>query len=291
MAKWANEYPISRMSRILHVTKSAYYDWKQRGATVVDADEFALCARMKALFAESRESLGSRGMVRHLRQEGRVIGRYRARRHMKRLGLVVKTKRKYRITTQSKHNLPVAGNVLNREFNQTAPNQAWVADITYVWTVRGFCYVAFVIDAFSRMIVGWRVSPSLRTDLCLDALEMAVWARGGDLSGLVHHSDRGVQYCSIRYSERLADAGIAASVGSRGDSYDNALAETVNGLFKAELIHRRVRWRTVEEVELATADWVAFWNFRRLHSATGYLPPAEYERAYLRRQAEPIAAA
>jgi transposase InsO family protein len=166
-----------------------------------------------------------------------------------------------------------------------------VADITYVWTVRGFCYTAFVIDAFSRMIVGWRVGPSLRTDLRLDALEMAVWSRGGDLSGLVHHSDRGVQYCSIRHSERLTDAGIAASVGSKGDSYDNALAETVNGLYKAELIHRRVRWRTVEEVELATADWVFFWNFRRLHSATDYLPPAEYERAYFRQQAEPIVAA
>jgi putative transposase len=148
-----------------------------------------------------------------------------------------------------------------------------------------------VVDAFSRMIVGWRVSSSLRSDLALDALEMAVWSRGGDLAGLVHHSDRGVQYCSIRYSERLADVGIAASVGSKGDSYDNALAESVNGLYKAELIWRRERWSSVGEVELATAEWVSFWNFRRLHSATGYLPPAEYERAYYRRQAEPIEAA
>ena len=129
------------------------------------------------------------------------------------------------------------------------------------------------------------------TYLALDALEMALWARGGDLGGLVHPSDRGVQYLSIRYTQRLADAEIAASVGSRGDSYDNALAETVNGLYKAELIHRRARWRSVVEVKLATAEWVFFWNHRRLHSATGYLPPAEHERAYLRRQAEATAAA
>jgi putative transposase len=150
-----------------------------------------------------------------------------------------------------------------------------------VATWAGFCYVAFVIDAFSRMIVGWRVTTSLRTDLALDALEMAIWTRQGqELNGLVHHSDRGVQYLAIRYTERLAEAGAVASVGSRGDSYDNALAETVNGLFKAELIRRQGPWRTADQVELATLAWVAWWNQRRLHGAIGDVPPAELEKAY-----------
>jgi putative transposase len=166
-----------------------------------------------------------------------------------------------------------------------------VADLTYVWTRSGFCYAAFVVDAFSRAIVGWRVSASLRTDLALDALEMALHARGAALPDLVHHSDRGVQYLAIRYSERLAEAGAVTSVGSRGDSYDNALAETVNGLFKTELIHRHAPWRTLAQVELATARWVAWWNAQRLHGACGDIPPAEFEAAYWQRQETPIAVA
>jgi putative transposase len=155
-----------------------------------------------------------------------------------------------------------------------------VADLTYVSTWSGFAYTAFVIDAFSRAIVGWRVLASLRAELALDALEMAIWTRRDEaLAGLIHHSDGGVQL-SIRYTERLAEAEVVSSVGSRGDSYDNALAETVNGLYKAELINRRGPWRTVEQVELATATWVDFWNTRRPHEACGYLPPAEFEAAY-----------
>jgi transposase InsO family protein len=146
--------------------------------------------------------------------------------------------------------------------------------------VRGFVCTAFIVDAFSRAIVGWRVAASLHAELALDALEMALWARGPGLTGLVHHSDRGVQYLSIRYTERLAEAEAVGSVGSKGDSYDNALAETVNGLDKAELIHRAGPWRSVEQVELATAEWVDFWNTRRLHEACGDLPPAEFEQAY-----------
>jgi len=160
-----------------------------------------------------------------------------------------------------------------------------------VWTKAGFCYVAFVTDAFSRMIVGWRVSTSLRVDLALDALEMAIWNRKGDLSELVHHSDRGVQqYLAIRYTERLAEAGAVSSVGSKGDSYDNALAETVNGLYKAELIHRRGPWRGVDHVELQTARWVEWWNNRRLHSACGMVPPAEFEQTYYRESSADTAA-
>ncbi len=174
--------------------------------------------------------------------------------------------------------------LVNRPFSAPAPNRLWVADITYVAIPSGFCYAAFVVDAFSRAIVGWRVMASLRAELALDALEMAIWARGTPLDGLVHHSDRGVQYLSIRYTERLAAIEAAGSVGSRGDSYDNALAESVNGLYKAELINRRGPWRSIGDVELATAAWVDFWNTRRLHSACGDIPPAEFEEAYHRRQ-------
>jgi len=172
-----------------------------------------------------------------------------------------------------------------------APNRLWVADLTYVATWQGFAYVAFVIDVFSRRIVGWRVSSSLRSDLALDALEMAIWSRAdADLSQLVHHSDRGVQYLSIRYTERLGEAGAVASVGSRGDSYDNARAETVNGLFKTELIRRHAPWRTAESVELATLSWVDWWNHRRLHGACNDVPPAEFEALYYAQQpAVPVA--
>ncbi len=167
-----------------------------------------------------------------------------------------------------------------------------MADLTYVWTRAGFVYVAFMIDVFSRYIVGWRVSTSPRAELALDALEMALWhRRQQELEGLVHHSDRGVQYLAIRYTERLDEAGVARSVGSRGDSYDNALAETVNGLYKAELIKRGGSWRSAEQVELKTAEWVDWWNQRRLHSAAENLPPAEYEDQHYQRLREETSAA
>jgi putative transposase len=167
----------------------------------------------------------------------------------------------------------------SRDFVATRPNQLWVSDFTYIATWRGFVYVAFVIDVFARRIVGWRASASLRTDLALDALEQAIYDRC-DTGDLVHHSDRGTQYLSIRYTERLADAGIELSVGSRGDAYDNALAESVIGLFKTEVIRRRGPWRSLEAVEFATLDWVDWFNHRRLLEPIGYVPPAEYEARY-----------
>ena len=165
-------------------------------------------------------------------------------------------------------------------------NQLWVADFTYVSTWQGFVYVAFVIDVFARYIVGWRVSTSMQTDFVLDALEQALYARRPERDGaLVHHSDRGSQYVSIRYSERLAEAGIEPSVGSTGDSYDNALAETINGLYKAEIIHRRGPWKSREAVELATLEWVSWFNHHRLLEPIGYIPPAEAEANYWRQNA------
>ena len=179
---------------------------------------------------------------------------------------------------------------MQRNFSETQPNQLWVADLTYVATWTGFVYVAFVIDVFSRRIVGWRVSQSLRSDLALDALEQALYARPG-IEQLVHHSDRGVQYLSIRYTERLAEAGIEPSVGSVGDSYDNALAETIIGLYKTEVIHQDGPWRNVDHVEFETLDWVDWFNNRRLLEPIGYISPAEFEALYWQRQDAPVAVA
>ena len=176
--------------------------------------------------------------------------------------------------------------LVQRSFQADRPNQLWVADLTYVVTWAGFVYVAFITDVFSRKIVGWRVSRSLRSDLALDALEQALHARPCHES-LIHHSDRGTQYLSIRYTERLAQAGIEPSVGSVGDSYDNALAETINGLYKAELIWPNGPWRSVEEVEFATLEWVDWFNHRRLLEPIGNIPPAEFEAMYAERQGAP----
>jgi putative transposase len=178
--------------------------------------------------------------------------------------------------------------LVNRQFVADRPNRLWVADLTYVKTFTGWVYVAFVIDVFSRCVVGWQTSTSLRSDQAIDALEMAIYARSDrDLDGLVHHSDRGVQYLAIRYTERLAEAGVVNSVGSKGDSYDNALAESFNGLYKTELIHRRGPWRNVDNVEWATLTYVDWFNNRRIHNEIGKLPPAEFEENYYRQNAAP----
>jgi len=203
---------------------------------------------------------------------------------MRQLGLRGRSRaRKRRTTIPSLHRAPRPSDLVDRHFEATAPNQLWVADITYVPTWSGFAYAAFVTDVFSRCILGWRVSATLRSDLALDALEMAIWTRQhDDLAGLIHHSDRGVQYLSIRYTERLEQEQAVTSVGSRGDSYDNALAESVNGLYKSELIYNEHEgpWRTVEDVELATLSWVHWWNTERLLEPIGYVPPVEFEQIW-----------
>ena len=185
----------------------------------------------------------------------------------------------HHLTTVSDDAAVRPADLVQRQFTATRPNQLWVADITYVATWAGFVYVAFVIDVFARRIVGWRVANSMRTDLVLDALEQALWSRT-ETEGLVHHSDRGCQYLSIRYTERLAEVGIESSVGSTGDSYDNALAETINGLYKTEVIRRRGPWRSIDDVEYATLEWVDWFNDRRLLEPIGNVPPAELEQAY-----------
>ena len=220
-----------------------------------------------------------------MNREGMAVARCTVERLMCRLGLRGVIRGKVVRTTISDTKAPCPLDRVKRVFKADRPNQLWVSDFTYVSTWQGWLYVAFVIDVFARRIVGWRVSSSMRTDFVLDALEQALYDRQPERSdALIHHSDRGSQYVSIRYTERLAEAGIEPSVGSRGDSYDNALAETINGLYKAELIHRRAPWKTRESVELATLQWVHWFNHHRLLEPLGYIPPAEAEENFHRQQ-------
>ena len=280
-------YGVEPICSLLPIAPSTYY-WhraRQQDPTRWSArarrDE-ALQAAIRRVWDEHDQVYGARKVWRQLQREGVVVARCtvrRLRRAMRLQGAV-----RGRAWTTTTHPAPVAArpsDLVDRNFTATRPNQLWVSDFTYVATWAGFVYVAFVIDAFARRLVGWRVSTSLRTDFVLDALEQALYdRRGAGLAGLVHHSDRGTQYLSMRYTDRLADAGIAPSVGSRGDSYDNALAESVIGLFKTEVIQRRGPWRHWEAVEFATLAWVDWFNTRRLLAPIGYVPPAEYETRY-----------
>ena len=220
-----------------------------------------------------------------MNREGTRVARCTVERLMGRMGLQGAVRGKKVRTTIPDANAACPLDHVKRQFKADRPNKLWVSDFTYVSTWQGWLYVAFVIDVYARRIVGWRVSMTMRTDFVLDALEQALYDRQPDRDALIHHSDRGSQYVSIRYTERLAEAGIEPSVGSRGDSYDNALAETINGLYKTELIHRRAPWKSREAVELATLTWVSWFNHHRLMEPLGYVPPAEYEANYYRQQA------
>jgi putative transposase len=274
-------FGVEPICRVLAIAPSSYYAARSRPPSARSVRDAALQADIGRIHSGNYAVYGARKLWHALRREGTSVGRDQVGRLMRGLGLRGAVRGKTRRTTISSELSPRPADLVERVFAAPAPNRLWLADITYVSTWSGFCYTAFVIDAFSRRIVGWRVSSSLRAELALDALEMAIWSRRStDLAGLVHHSDRGVQYLAIRYTERLADEGAVTSVGSKGDSYDNALAETVNGLYKTELIRAQGPWRTADQVELATAAWVAWWNDQRLHSACGDIPPAEFEAAY-----------
>ena len=276
-----DSFGVEPICRILQVAPSSYYAARNRPRSARAIRHAERGADIRRIHAEHFGVYGSRKAWHALRRVGIAIGRDQVARLMRGLGLAGATRTKRIRTTRPAPLGQRPADLVERVFSAPAPNRLWVADLTYVWTRSGFVYTAFVVDVFSRAIVGWRVSASLHTELALDALEMAIWTRrADDLGGLVHHSDRGVQYLAIRYTERLAEAEAVSSVGSRGDSYDNALAETVNGLYKAELINRHGPWRSVEAVELATAEWVHFWNTRRLHGACGDIPPAEFEAVY-----------
>jgi transposase InsO family protein len=239
------------------------------------------------VFDENFQVYGVRKVWRQLAREGHAIARCTVARLMRRMGLQGVVRGKPVRTTVSDKAAPCPLDHVNRQFAASRPNVLWVSDFTYVATWQGFVYVAFVIDVFARKIVGWRVSRSAHAGFVLDALEQALHDRRPVSGGLVHHSDRGVQYVSITYTERLADAGLVPSVGSVGDSYDNALAETINGLYKAEVIWRKGPWRSFEAVEFATLEWVDWFNNRRLLEPIGNIPPAEAEAAYYAAMEEP----
>ena len=246
-----------------------------------------LVPHVEQVWQANMQVYGADKVWKQMIREGTVVARCTVERLMRRLGLRGVMRGKVVRTTISDAKAPCPLDRVNRVFKADRPNQLWVSDFTYVSTWQGWLYVAFVIDVFARCIVGWRVSGSMHTDFVLDALDQALHARQPERDrSLIHHSDRGSQYVSIRYGERLAEAGIEPSVGSKGDSYDNALAETINGLYKAEMIHRRAPWKTKAAVELATLEWVAWFNQHRLLEPIGYIPPAEAEANYYRQVAE-----
>ena len=276
-ARWG----VEPTCRTLQVAPSSYYAAKTRPPSARAVNDATLADIMTRVHRAHFGVYGVRKLWKALRRLNVDAGRDQVGRIMRSIGLQGVTRTKRIRTTRPAVVEQRPADLVERVFAAPAPNRLWVADLTYVSTWSGFVYTAFVIDAFSRAIVGWRVLSTIRAELALDALEMAIWRRRDEaLGGLVHHSDRGVRYLAIRYTERLAEVDAVSSVGSKGDSYDNALAETVNGLYKAELINRRGPWRTLEQVELATARWVDFWNTQRLHSACGDIPPAEFEAAY-----------
>ena len=277
-----DRFGVEPICRTLEIAPSTYYAACSRPPSARAVNDEVLKAAILETHKENYGVYGARKVWIALRRKGIDVGRDRVARLMGDLGVQGVAKRRKTRTTIAADLAQRPGDLVRRNFTATEPNRLWVADLTYVATWSGFAYTAFIIDVYSRLIVGWRVSSSLRTDLALDALEMAIWYRASThLGGLVHHSDRGVQYLAIRYTERLEEAGAVTSVGSKGDSYDNALAEAVNSLYKSELIYRQGPWRKAEDVELATLSWVDWWNNRRIHSATGDLPPVEFEARLL----------
>ena len=287
-------YGVEPICTLVPIAPSTYYRHKVQHAepetrsTRARADD-ALRQDIQRIWDDNHQVYGPRKVWKQLRREGRPVARCTVERLMRAMGLRGASRgRAWVVTTRADAAIERPTDLVDRQFAATRPNQLWVADFTYVATWRGFVYVAFVIDVFARRIVGWRVSSSLATDFVLDALEQAIYDRGAAGTGdLVHHSDRGTQYLSMRYTERLADADIAPSVGSRGDSYDNALAESVIGLFKTEVIQRKGPWRHLDAVEFATLDWVDWFNRRRLLEPIGYVPPAEYEARYYEQRRAP----
>ena len=281
-------YGVEPICNVLPIAPSTYYRHKDlerspsKRCDRYHRDEL-LKPEIRRVWQENRRVYGVRKVWKQLHREGIQVARCTVARLMRELGLKGARRGARCITTIPDENAAKPLDLVNREFTASRPNQLWVADITYVATWSGMMYVAFVIDVFSRLIVGWRVLRNMRTDLILDASEQALWTRGKP-KGVVHHSDRGSQYLSIKYTERLAEQGFQASVGSVGDSYDNALAETINGLYKTEVIRKDGPWKGLDELELATLSWVDWFNNKRIMRPLGDIPPREYEEIYYRQQ-------
>ncbi len=262
------------------IAPSTYYAAKTRPASARSRRDEELTAAIERIHAQNYGVYGARKIWHELHRRGLPVARCTVERLMRESGLRGLLRDKSPRTTRPAAETNRPADLVKRDFTAEHPNQLWVADLTYVRTSVGWVYAAFVLDVYSRMIVGWQVSTSLYTDLALDALKLAIWRRqnqGADLQGLVHHSDRGVQYRAIRYTQRLADAGAVASVGSKGDSFDNAMAEAFNSLYKAELVRNKGPWRGLDDLEMATVEYIDWYNNRRLHGEFGHVPPAEHE--------------
>ncbi|MBB3101640.1 putative transposase [Actinoplanes campanulatus] len=279
------QHGVQSVLRALHdtpaqIAPSTYYAAKTRSASPRSRRDEELTRLIKQIHAENYGVYGARKIWHELHRRGVRVARCTVERLMREAGLRGLLRDKSPRTTRPAAETDRPRDLVERDFTAAGPNQLWVADLTYVRTAVGWVYAAFVLDVYSRLIVGWQVSTSLYTDLALDALKMAIWRRqnqGADLGGLVHHSDRGVQYRAIRYSQRLAEAGAVASVGSKGDSFDNAMAEAFNSLFKAELVRNKGPWRGLDDLEMATVEYIDWYNNRRLHGVLGHVPPAEHE--------------
>lgn len=271
----------------IKIAPSTYYEHRNKSLTKAQRRDEQLKIEIMRVHAANYGVYGARKVWLQLNREDIRVARCTVERLMADLGLRGVRRGVVRRTTIADPAAPRPLDLVSRQFAPTAPDSLWVADITYVSTWAGWCYVAFVTDAYARRILGWRSGSSMTTQLVLDAVDQAIWTRQreghADLSGLIHHTDRGAQYTSLRFGERLADAAITASVGAVGSSYDNALAETINGLYKTELIKPRGPWRTIDHVELATAEWVEWFNHRRLYQCCGDVPPVEMEQTYYAR--------
>jgi len=277
-----DEFGVEPICNALQMAPSTYYDNKKRPLSARAIRDAVMMPILLTLWTANRKVYGAHKLWKAARRAGHDIGRDQTARLMRRLEIRgVAQSRKVRTTVRDEQAIRPA-DLVERDFTADRPNLLWATDLTYVPTWQGVAYVCFIVDAFSRRIVGWRVAANMRTEMVLDALEMARWQRGTRLEGLVTHSDAGSQFTSIRYGERLAEIGAVPSIGSVGDSYDNALAESVNSLYKTELIYGPDQgpWKTIADVELATLSWVHWFNTHRLHSYLGDVPPAEYEEAY-----------
>lgn len=266
------------------IAPSTYYAAKSRPESARAARDRELADKIERVHEDNYGVYGARKVWAELNRHGVEVARCTVERLMREIGLRGLLRDKSARTTRPAAETGRPADLVKRDFTATRVNELWVADITYVRTAAGWVYAAFVLDVFSRVIVGWQVATSLYTDLALDALQMAIWRRqaaGADLTGLVHHSDRGVQYRAVRYTQRLAEADAVASVGSKGDSYDNAMAEAFNSLYKAELVRNRGPWRGLDDLEIATVEYIDWYNNRRLHGELEHVPPAEYEALHM----------
>ena len=286
-------FGVEPICKELPIAPATYYAAKSRPPSARTVSDAVMGEKIRRVHASNYGVYGARKIHAQLRRDGERVARCTVERLMRSQGLRGISRKKGPRTTVAGSPARRPEDLVSRAFTANAPDCLWVADITYVRTFAGWVYAAFVTDVFSRRIVGWQLSTSLRTDLALDALEMGIWARtraGRDLSRLIHHSDRGVQYVAIRYTERLAENGIVASVGSKGDSYDNAMAEAFNSLFKAELVRNRGPWRGINDLEIAVAEYIDWFNMRRLHGEIGMIPPIEKENAYYSTRTQPATA-